>query len=143
MTYLLDTCTLSTLRKHQTPNGKKLEAWVARHSSASYFISVLTIGEIQCGIASLPVGDRSKNALQDWLSGGVVSHFEGRILPVDQQVCSIWALMNARARRKGIILAAIDSLIAATAARHDLIVITQNVKHFRDAEVKVFDPLSE
>jgi hypothetical protein len=143
MTYLLDTCVLSKLRKKDSVEAIKLRKWLARHDNSLYFISALTIGELQYGIEKLPKNERLKSALQSGLMGEVIPAFQDRILSIDQQTCSIWGTMNAQAARRGIVLPAVDALIAATAMKHDLIVITQNVKHFRDAEVRLFDPLSE
>lgn len=142
MTYLLDTCVISTLRKKGTVEGIKLRNWVAKHDNHFFFISVLTVGELHFGIAKLSERDEKiKNALQSWLLGEVIPSFGNRILSIDQQVCSIWGDMNAHAAKKGIILPVTDALIAATAIKHDLIVITQNTKHFKSTGARLFDPL--
>jgi predicted nucleic acid-binding protein len=48
----------------------------------------------------------------------------------------------AQTAKRGIVLPLGDTLIAATALGHDLIVVTQNLKHFQPTGVKVLDPLS-
>ena len=53
MSYLLDTCILSKLRKIGKQTDIKLENWIKKHNEKSYFISTLTIGEIQSGINKL------------------------------------------------------------------------------------------
>jgi predicted nucleic acid-binding protein len=142
MTYLLDTCTISTLRKKGTAEGKKIRDWISKHDDRFFFISVLTIGELQFGISKLnEKEEKIKNALQSWLSGEVIPSFGNRILPIDQQICSIWGDLSAQALKKGVILPMGDALIAATAIRHDLIVITQNTKHFKSSGARLFDPL--
>jgi len=142
MTYLLDTCALSTLRKKGTAEGMKLRSWLSNYEDTLFFISVLTIGELQFGIAKLNEKEETiKNALQSWLSGEVIPNFRNRILPIDQQICSIWGNMSAGAMKMGIILPMGDALIAATAIKHDLIIITQNIKHFKSTGAQFFDPL--
>lgn len=143
MTYLLDTCTISTLRKKGTSEGKKLREWVSRMEDRFFFISVLTIGELQFGISKLSEKEEKiKNALQSWLVGDLIPSFGNRILSIDQQICSIWGDMTAQAAKKGVILPMGDALIAATAIKYDLIVITQNTKHFKSSGVRLFDPLT-
>jgi len=141
MTYLLDTCVISKLRKKGTEEGQKLREWIAKHDSKSYFISVLTIGELQFGIAKLRESEKVKNILQSWLLGELIPSFEHRILPIDQHISMIWANMSGAAVQKGIVLPMSDALIAATAIKHDLIVVTQNGKHFRETGARLFDPL--
>lgn len=142
MTYLLDTCMISSLRKKGTSEGKKLRDWVSRHEDRFFFISVLTISEIQFGISKLNEREEKiKNALQSWLLGGVIPSFGNRILSIDQQICSIWGDMSAQATKKGVILPMGDALIAATAIKCDLIVVTQNTKHFKSSGARLFDPL--
>jgi predicted nucleic acid-binding protein len=143
MTYLLDICAISTLRKKSTVEGMKLRNWVASHEDRFFFMSVLTIGELQFGITKLSEkDDKVKNALQSWLLGEVIPSFGNRILPIDQQICSLWGTMSAEAAKKGVILPISDALIAATAIKHDLIVVTQNVKHFKATNARLFDPLA-
>jgi len=143
MTYLLDTCVISALRKRKTIDGEKLSKWISKHDDRLFFISVLTIGELQFGIAKLNEKDEKiKTALQNWLLGEVIPNFGNRILSIDQQVCSIWGEMSAQATKKGNILPISDALIAATAIKHDLIVVTQNTKHFKFTGARIFDPLA-
>ncbi len=142
MTYLLDTCTISTLRKKGTSEGRKLREWISELEERFFFISVLTIGELQFGISKLnEKEDKVKNALQSWLSGEVIPSFGNRILSIDQQICSIWGDLSAKAAKKGIIIPMGDALIAATAIKYDLIVVTQNTKHFKSSGARLFDPL--
>jgi len=84
MSYLLDTCILSTLRKIKKHPQEKLEIWITKHPVAAYYISVLSIGEIQKGIARLDSQDHKKKmVLEDWLMGDLIPRFEGRILNID------------------------------------------------------------
>jgi len=54
-----------------------------------------------------------------------------------------WAQLLATLRRTGRAMPIKDSLIAAPALRHGLIVATRNVADFRKADVKVVDPFAE
>ncbi|MBI5273825.1 MAG: type II toxin-antitoxin system VapC family toxin [Chlamydiales bacterium] len=141
MTYLLDTCIVSKLRKIKTTPNKKLEEWVDSHLESSYFINVLTIGEIQKGIAKLGNQDNHyKMILEDWLVGKLIPRFENRILSIDIQTVSIWGQLCGNTQRSGKLLPVIDSLLAASAIQHHLILVTENTQDFVDTGAHLFNP---
>lgn len=142
MSYLLDTCILSKLRKIKSHPNKNLEFWFGKHSESSYFISALTIGEIQKGISKLE-NCKNKMILEDWLNGELIPRFEGRILQINMQTASIWGELCGTSQRKGLLFPVIDSLLAATAIQHHLILITENIKDFTHMEVRLFNPLED
>ncbi len=142
MTYLFDTCMISILRKKSTPEGQCARAWVSRYDVHSFFISALTVGELQFGISKLHAKDEKiKNSLQSWLAGELIPSFHERILSIDPQICSIWGEMSARALKYWIVRPLGRSSIAATALKHDLIVVTQNTKHFQASGARLLNPL--
>jgi len=65
--------------------------------------------------------------------------FTGRIVSVDGAVADRWGRLLAAAGRP---LPAIDSLLAATALEHDLVLLTRNVKDFSGLPVQIFNPWS-
>lgn len=148
MSYLLDTCILSKLRKIKQYPNKQLESWIQKHSESQYFISVLTIGEIEIGIAKLdvtvPTMKKSKMILEDWLHGELIPRFEGRILTIDTRVCHMWGKIVGSAKTKGKNFPIVDSLLATTAIVHDMILITENTKDFEQIEsgLEIFNPLT-
>lgn len=144
MSYLLDTCILSKLRRIQTYPNKKLESWFGKHPESAYFISVLSVGEIQKGIAKLGINqNKNKMILEDWLIGELIPRFQNRILTIDTQTASIWGELCGKAQRRGILFPVIDSLLAASAIQHHLILVTENVKDFASADVRIFNPSQE
>ncbi len=102
-------------------------------------LSVLTIGEICKGIAELPASQK-RNRLQDWLDIEVRSWFAGRILHVTEAIAERWGHLAAAAKQKGMTLAVVDGVIAATALHHNLIIVTRNVKDFAGLGLDVFNP---
>ena len=136
MRSLLDTCTVAELRK---PDGHPaVKAAVAEIPDADLFLSVLTVGEIVKGIALLAAG-KKKKALASWLVE-LESQFGDRILAIDAETARIWGEMTARAQKKGIVIPAIDGLLAATALRHGLHVMTRNTRHFESSGALIVDP---
>jgi predicted nucleic acid-binding protein len=133
---LLDTCTVAELRK---PDGNpSVKSAVVEIPDADLYLSVLTIGEIAKGIALL-AACKKKKALGTWLVG-LEAQFADRILAVDIETARIWGELTARAQRSGIIIPAADGLLAATALRHGLHVMTRNTKHFEASGALIIDP---
>jgi predicted nucleic acid-binding protein len=141
MSYLLDTCILSKLRKIKTHPNEQLKAWINKHPESSYFINVLTLGEIQKGISKLQK-DQHKFALEAWLNDELIPRFENRILFIDTQTVSIWGHLCGENQKKGIILPVIDSLLAASALQYKLTLATENIKDFIHTGVRLINPLA-
>lgn len=83
----------------------KLTQWIVKHPESAYHMSVLTLGEIQAGIAKLDVADSNQNRqrmiLEDWLFGDLVLQFSNRILDVMPQVAFTWGRMSGNGMRMG------------------------------------------
>jgi predicted nucleic acid-binding protein len=102
------------------------------------FLSVITVGEITRGVALLADG-RKKSALAAWLAG-LGQQFAGRILPVDHETSEIWGEITAAGKKKGASIPVADGLIAATALRHGLHVVTRDTRHYVATGAKVINP---
>lgn len=136
---LLDTCVLSEVRK---PRGNpRVRQWVDDLDADDLFVSVITLGELTKGLALLAEGPHRQN-LAMWLSG-VEHQFTGHVLPVDHDVARLWGELSARAQIRGIQIPVADGLIAATALRHGLHVMTRNTKHFAITGALTLDPWTE
>lgn len=68
------------------------------------------------------------------------ARFGSRILPVDETVAEKWGRLNGALAAHGVVLPAIDALIAATALAFDLTVVTRNDQDLRRAEIPVVNP---
>ena len=69
-----------------------------------------------------------------------MASFDARLLPVTKSIADRWAVLSARAQRRGAPQANIDGLIAATAWEHDLTLVTRDVKDFAGLAVTIFNP---
>lgn len=137
MKFLLDTCLLSELVKKE-PNAAVIR-WVEAGDEQNFFLSVLTPGELQKGISKLRPGVR-KEELQAWVGHDLLGRFAGRILDLDWPTVMLWGKLQGEAEQQGDKLPVMDSLLAATALVHGLVVVTRNVKDFARCQVRVFNP---
>jgi predicted nucleic acid-binding protein len=134
--YLLDTNVVSELVRPK-PEPKVME-WVDTADEATLYLSVLTLGEIRKGLASLLHGKR-RTRLEAWLEVDLQGRFSGRIVPIDTAIADRWGSIAGDAKRKGIVLPVIDGLLAATALHRNLILVSRNASHFQPS-VRVLNP---
>jgi len=133
---LLDTCVISETTR---PGGlQRVRDRVAALRAEDTFLSAITVGEITNGIARLDSG-RKKDALEAFLLR-LEQDFENRILNIDVEAARIWGETTARARIRGKVVPPTDGLIAATALRHGLHVMTRNVNNFKETGVLIVNP---
>ena len=137
MKYLLDTCLISELVKKE-PNPAVVN-WLDEQDEQTLFMSVLNLGELQKGISKLPDGTK-KDELQAWIGLDLVERFTGRILDVDLETALCWGRLQGAAEQAGEKLPVMDSLIAATAGAHGLMVVTRNVRDMERCGVRVCNP---
>jgi toxin FitB len=136
---LVDTCVLSEVQRRQG-NGRVRERFEAL-AEEEIFLSVLTLGELRKGIDKLK-GTARKRSLTTWFDQ-LIHSARDQILPVDQETAIIWGEVSARCEKKGQPIPAVDGLIAATALRHGLHLMTRNVPHFEQAGVMLVNPWEE
>jgi toxin FitB len=135
--YLVDTNIPSELTR-ETPDAR-VAAFLKSAGKESVFLSVMTIGEICKGIDLLPVSQK-RSGLQIWLDVEVRSWFAGRILPVTESIAERWGHLAATAKQRGIAVAVVDGVIAATALEHGLTLVTRNVRDFASLGVVLLNP---
>jgi predicted nucleic acid-binding protein len=133
--FLLDTNVVSELRRAHRTNPK-VAAWADAESPADMFISSITILELETGALLLLRRDaRQGRLIQEWIEDRVLTGFAERILAVDTAVarrCALLYIPDPRPYR--------DSLIAATALVHRLIVVTRNRADFEPMTAPVLNP---
>lgn len=135
--YLLDTNVLSELRKRRS--GKidtAVEAWANSVDQADLYLSVITVMEVELGIALLERRDpHQASVLRLWLHDKVMPAFTGRILPIDAAIalrCARLHVPDTKSER--------DAWIAATGLVHGFVVVTRNVADFAGTGTTLLDP---
>ena len=130
---LLDTVVLSELRKSR-PSSRVIQ-WVQRHQDNDFFISVVSLGEIERGIEKKRKSEPEfAQELTHWLEN-LQRLYGDRILPTTPNIARKWGQLSAQLGHDGA-----DLLIAATALVHGLTVATRNVRHFEKTKVAFFNP---
>lgn len=137
MKYLLDTCLISELVKRE-PNPAVV-AWLDEQNEQKLFLSVLSLGELQKGVSKLSDSTR-KRELQAWIALDLVERFDGRIIEVDLATALCWGRLQGETEQTGVKLPVMDSLIAATANEHGLVVVTRNVRDIERCGATVCNP---
>jgi len=132
--WLVDTNVISELRRRD-PDAN-VRAWFAQRPATELYLSVLTLGEIRKGVEALTDSGR-RTVLREWLERELPVFFADRLLPIDAAVAHQWGQLLAKAGRS---LPAIDSLLAATALHHNLVLVTRNLKDVAGLPVKVLNP---
>jgi toxin FitB len=133
--YLVDAHVLSESTK-PAPHVRVVE-WL-RDNERDIAVDPIILGEIRFGILLLPRGKR-RARLEKWFNAGV-EHLV--CLPWEAETGLRWAELLARLRASGLAMPIKDSLIAATALVHDLVVATRDHADFEKAGVEIVDPFT-
>jgi toxin FitB len=133
--FLLDTNVVSELRRPKRADSNVV-AWASTIPATSFFLSAISILEIELGTLRIARKDAAQGAvLRAWIDEQILPRFEGRILAVDTAVaqrCARLHIPDPRGER--------DALIAATAMVHGLTVVTRNVADFKSIGVALLNP---
>lgn len=135
--WLLDTNILSELRRRKP--AKNVVAFVTSKPLDLLYVSVVTFAEIRFGIER--VDDLARRAeLYDWLTHRVRPMFEGRVLPVGEDVMFKWRLLVEEGRKMRRTFTQPDLIIAATALHHGLTLVTRDTNDFERTRVSLVNP---
>jgi len=136
--YLADTNLVSEFTKPK-PNLQVL-AWIGAHERELY-VSSITIAEIRRGIERMPLGHK-RGAVELWFDR-FCKRMENRTISFNASIAHIWGQLAAKWERIGIGVPILDGLIAATAHRHNLTVVTRNVSDFQKTGLRVINPFDD
>ena len=135
--FLLDTNVISELRK--AGDGKAnahVVAWLSSVDAAAFYLSTVTIMELELGILRIERRDPAQGALlRSWMDGYILPEFSERTLPIDTRValrCARLHVPDPRSDR--------DALIPATALVYGMTVVTRNMADFEPTGVPLLNP---
>ncbi len=138
--FLVDTNVLSAVTPTKVASRPELAAWLEANS-AQLYLSVVTVAEVEDGIAKARREGAARKAdrLAGWLET-VLHLYSARVLPLDVAAARVLGVLADDARAAGEAPGFADLAIAAIARCHGLVVLTRNLRHFRSLGVPVHDP---
>jgi toxin FitB len=137
VSWLLDADVLSQPAKAR--GDPAVIAWLEREQDNCY-TSAIVIAQVAYWIRTKQ--GRTREQLQQWLSRSVTA-LQGRILSFNLGAAHVWADQKYLLEEAGQPMPVEDSLIAATARRHNLTIVTGNDCGFRRPGLRVFNPFKE
>lgn len=136
MSFLLDTNVISELSK---PNpDQNVLIWFNQVPEEKLFLTVFTLGEIQSGIEKLK-DSKKQGKLLLWFEE-IREAFRGQVLDFDTDAALLWGKTHGNLVKQGNPPSLMDSLIAATALRHNCVLVTRNQSDFAYFGVDILDP---
>ncbi len=90
-------------------------------------MSIISVAELWEGVYFSKDPERSRGILEEFLSGVV-------ILGIDEEICKQFGQLRGSLRQHGRRIGDFDLLIAASALRHKLTLLTNNRRHFENIE---------
>jgi len=141
--YLLDTNIISESAPGRPNRDTAVLRWLEARTDR-LFLSVVTVAEIEAGIAFATHRDAHRKAglLTEWLEA-VIDLYGGRVLPMGIHVARTAGRLSGDARAAGLAPGFADIAIAATAVYHGLTVLTRNLRHFEPLGVAALDPFQD
>ncbi|WP_298323944.1 type II toxin-antitoxin system VapC family toxin [Asticcacaulis sp.] len=135
--WLLDTNILAELRRPR-PEPRVL-SFIAEQPLETLHISTVTLAEIRFGIEKLddPV---KRSSLTEWLTHRVRPMFDGRVLPVSEDVMLKWRLLMAEGRKIGHTFPQPDLIIAATGLCHGVAIVTRDIDDYTRTGADLLNP---
>ena len=140
VSWILDTNVLSELRRPRPE--PRVVGFISRQLLDRLYISDVTIAEIRFGIELVAEPER-RSKLNDWLTNRVRPMFDGRVLPITEEILLKWRLLVEAGRKTGHTFSQPDLFIAATALVHGMTVVSRDVGEYERAGVSVVSPWSD
>jgi toxin FitB len=133
--WLLDTNVISELARPKP--AKQVRTFMGNLEGES-FLSVITLHEVDYGIACLPDGKR-KREIEQWLEE-LEQKFAEFILPVARRAARHAAWLRRQAQQRGRVIHLADALIAGTAIDRGLQLVTRNTSDFEGSGARLVNP---
>lgn len=139
--FLLDTNVLSNLERPKVADA--ILAWMRPRERLTFYVSAVTVAEIESGIAIMKEGEKTKSKLAEKMAAILFRHCSG-CLPFDESCVPHYTAVRAMHRANGHTVSVQDMMIAAIALNNRLILATCNTKDFSGLKnLRVVNPLDK
>lgn len=136
--YLLDTNVISELRSGKPRQSAAVRSWAEVLPGNQFYLSAVTVLELEIGVQRMQRKNGPQGRiLRDWIDT-MLREFAGQVLPFTMDTALLCAGMHVPDQRSFR-----DSMIAATAREHSLILVTRNVSDFGGLGVQLCDPWND
>jgi predicted nucleic acid-binding protein len=135
--YLLDTNVVAELTTRPRPSTAVV-AWARSVPAPSLYLSVITIAEIEAGIADAL--DPLRQAGYTRVLSGLRDEYRDRIAVIGEREAFAYLAVHRRLRSTGTNIDPPDALIAATALANGWTVVTRSTKHLARTEALTINP---
>lgn len=122
MKYLLDTNICIFYMKGLFNLDKK----IIKRGSENCYISEITLAELKFGVENSTHKKKNKEALDNFISGI-------KVVPI-YNALDFYAVQKAKLRKSGKMVDDFDLLIGASAVSNSMVLVTNNVKHFKNID---------
>ncbi|MGW4892072.1 PIN domain-containing protein [Kitasatospora sp. NPDC004240] len=137
MIYLLDTNVVAELTSRPRPAPAVL-AWIRSIPAPDLFLSVITIAEIEAGVAL--VSDPVRRGVLELALHGIRHEYHGRIAAIGEVEARAYLDVHRTLKRAGSTVDPPDTLIAATAIANGWTVASRNIKHLARTGALTLNP---
>ena len=136
MRTVLDTDVISQLSKR--PPNPDVARWVLEQDEGDLFLSAITVYEVRFGIETA-ASPKERARLDLWIDNELSYRFDGRVLPIDENVANATGQIMARSKREGWNMKHMDAFIGASAMVYDMSLATLNRKDFKRLPIDLID----
>ena len=135
--FLLDTNILSELRRPK--RNRSVVEFATRPSDPQFFTSEISFAEIRFGV-DVAADKVEALVIENWLRDTLRPWFGERVLIVSEDSIVRWRHIVEEGRKQRLTYPEPDTLLAAVAHAHDMIVVTRDWKPFEKVGVPTLDP---
>lgn len=135
--FAIDTNVASELMRPEP--APAVAAWIAERGAQELCLTAVSEAELRYGVAIMPAGKR-RNALEAAMTRWLDLGFRERVLPFDSAAARAYAEIAAERRQTARTIGEAGCQLAAICRSRGAVLITRNLRDFRDTGVTVVNP---
>jgi hypothetical protein len=116
----------------------RVVAWLRSTPRPNRFLSVITVAEIEAGVAATP--DPARQARYADVLAAARLEYQDRIAPIGEAEAAAYLAVHKALKAAGTSIDPPDALIAATALANGWTVASRNIKHLERTGAAVINP---